>query len=216
MNTLDIIIIILLAITISIIIGLSIVNLIDKKINNVSVNIPPIVVPEQNVKLNVNGTVDGCLKICPKGRKNGTQKEQGKELGKELGIEHFIVSDAQDIHNYTSLIDEGMKESDEFEDKDNNGSADKEEKPKSPKVSPKHKIMTSCKKFNPDLIPLFLEDPLMRGYNYGNYSNYANPYQYNRLLSQATRGLNPKDNKQKNIPMSYNYGFKETPAMRMK
>ena len=76
--------------------------------------------------------------------------------------------------------------------------------------------MTSCGKFNPDLIPLSLEDPMMRGYNYGNYTDYATPTQYVRLLSQATRGLNPKDNQTKNIPKGSNYGFEQTPAMRMK
>lgn len=48
-SKLDIFIIILFVITVSIIIGLSVVNMIDKKISNISVNIPPLKVPKQTV-----------------------------------------------------------------------------------------------------------------------------------------------------------------------
>jgi len=50
-SKLDIAIIIVFVITLSILFGLSIVNVIDKKISNVSVNIPPIKVPKQNLTI---------------------------------------------------------------------------------------------------------------------------------------------------------------------
>ena len=45
--------IILFVITVSVIIGLSIVNVVDKKLSNVSINIPPVKIPETKIVVNI-------------------------------------------------------------------------------------------------------------------------------------------------------------------
>lgn len=66
-------------------------------------------------------------------------------------------------------------------------------------------------KYNKQIIPL--EDRLVRGYNYGDYSDTASPYKIDeRILSTATKGL---DGTVKYIPNGSNFAFHNTPAMRM-
>ena len=61
-----------------------------------------------------------------------------------------------------------------------------------------------------------LEDSAVRGANYMEYSDYIHPTKSNiRILSQNTKGLPPNETKYKNIPTGYNYGFHNTPAMRL-
>jgi len=68
--------------------------------------------------------------------------------------------------------------------------------------------------YKAQIIPI--EDHLVRGHNYGDYSNWVSPYNMEiRILSQATKGINPKNNKYKNLPTAINYAFHNTPAMRM-
>jgi hypothetical protein len=66
-------------------------------------------------------------------------------------------------------------------------------------------------RYNKQIIPL--EDRLVRGYNYGEYSNTTSPYKIDeRILSTATKGL---DGTVKYIPNGSNFAFHNTPAMRM-
>jgi hypothetical protein len=61
-----------------------------------------------------------------------------------------------------------------------------------------------------------LEDYAVRGANYADYSDSVIPTKLNvRILSQNTKGLPPSETKYKNIPVGYNYGFHNTPAMRL-
>ena len=61
-----------------------------------------------------------------------------------------------------------------------------------------------------------LEDYAVRGANYMEFSDYVHPTKSNiRILSQNTKGLPPKEMMYKNIPTGYNYGFHNTPAMRL-
>lgn len=66
-------------------------------------------------------------------------------------------------------------------------------------------------RYNKQVIPL--EDRLVRGYNYGDYSEAVSPYKIDdRILSTATKGLNGTI---KYIPNGANFAFHNTPAMRM-
>lgn len=68
--------------------------------------------------------------------------------------------------------------------------------------------------YKAQIIPL--EDYKVRGHNYMDYSNSAGAYSTDkRILSQSTKGLDPKDDILKHIPDGYNYAFHNTPAMRM-
>ena len=61
-----------------------------------------------------------------------------------------------------------------------------------------------------------LEDYAVRGSNYMEFSDYIHPTKSNiRILSQNTKGLPPKDVEYRNIPTGRNYGFHNTPSMRM-
>ena len=53
-NTFDILLLFVLAIVVSMIIGYNIVYIIDKKISNVNINIPPVYVPKPNVIVKIN------------------------------------------------------------------------------------------------------------------------------------------------------------------
>jgi hypothetical protein len=64
--------------------------------------------------------------------------------------------------------------------------------------------------------PIPLEDYVVRGANYMEYSDFPHPVKSNiRILSQNTKGLPPEQTKYKNVPSGYNYAFHNTPAMRM-
>lgn len=63
------------------------------------------------------------------------------------------------------------------------------------------------------IIPI--EDYMVKGYNYLEYTNTVNPYQLRdlKILSQNTKGLPPEQTKYQNIPSGWNYAFHNTPAM---
>lgn len=105
----DIFFIILFVIVISIIIGLNIVNVIDKKINNVSVNIPPINIPKTNIILTVDKKKTGEITI---GACSTTDTKNANIDNKE----HFIVSDAQQVPDYRDLKDEYLQKPNNFDD----------------------------------------------------------------------------------------------------
>ena len=61
-----------------------------------------------------------------------------------------------------------------------------------------------------------LEDYVVRGANYMEYTDFVHPTKLNvRLLSQNTKGLPPEQTKYRNIPTGINFAFHNTPAMRM-
>lgn len=112
-NKTDLFFIVLFIIVVSIIIGLNIVSLIDKKISNISVNIPPISVPKPEITILVKDNMDPNL-INVKynsNPKNDSEKEDKVEKEK---IENFIVSDAQEIGNYKELKEEYVRKPDNF------------------------------------------------------------------------------------------------------
>ena len=285
----DIFFIVLFVVVVSIIIGLNLVSVIDKKISNVSVNIPPIKVPKPIITVNIDKK-----KLCTAEYEPDVEVEYIKDKpvqkvlqeGKEkTKIEPFIVSDAQDIHNYKELRNKTLKQSNTYqkEDIDNplhqdtvdydDPKKDKEfamrimhdeilypdrtitRRPKAyvtdvdfgweaPKQITscanssigarygrgKHSLMPnqiSCDcankytaenyyktHFKKQVIPI--EDKKVRGYNYLDYATSIPPYAIDfRILSQATKGLNPKDDRLRNIPHGFNYAFHNTPAMSM-
>jgi hypothetical protein len=65
-------------------------------------------------------------------------------------------------------------------------------------------------------IPIIpLEDHMVLGANYMDYTNWVEPTKIDfRLLSQTTKGL-PENERHKSIPVGFSYGFHNTPAMRM-
>lgn len=100
MNITDMCFITLFITIVSVFIGLSVVNVIDKKISNVSVNIP-----KQNVVLSVNRLDGDKLSVCAcstDNKDNTDNKDKSKSNLKQ--IEAFTVSDAQDINKYNENI----------------------------------------------------------------------------------------------------------------
>lgn len=203
---------------------------------------------------------------------NDVNKKINEILNKE---ENFIVSDAQDIHNYKYLkemvehkkdnfnkdtlnnppvddkVDYDMKinnnefpiKIDEKKDKNSyisvvdfgwdspfpyvscsNDSIDSKyktgkEKVKPYKVScgfPKNVNSQNFYKNNYKAQSANLEDYLVRGANYANYSDYVHPSKSDFwILSQNTKGLPPDQTKYRNIPTGRNYAFYGSPSMRL-
>jgi hypothetical protein len=64
-------------------------------------------------------------------------------------------------------------------------------------------------------IVLPIEDTKVLGYNYDSFTNWVEPEKVDfRILSQTTKGL-PLSERYKSIPVGFNYGFHNTPAMSM-
>lgn len=311
-NKFDIFFVILFMIVVSIIIGLNIVALIDKKISDVSVNIPPIKIPKPLIILKINGIskkMDN-ISICQTDHTKNDKNDKDNKNNKN--IEGFIVADAHHINDYKKIRDKIIKEPDYFEDK----IGDKEKREQECYNECKHsdscktekckneslcqqkknddysiqlsypydriinkktnmhleqqkdklnkrlyvssadfgfeypKQFVSCsnasvsqkwgnckKRIVPSqlscdlpnkisgegyyrtrnkLYRIPLEDYQVRGYNYANYTNWVSPYKiHERILSQATKGLNPEEERFRNLPDGHNYAFHNTPAMRM-
>jgi hypothetical protein len=296
-SKLDIFFIILFIIVVSVIIGLNIVTVIDKKISNVSVNIPPIypqiTIPPPNIVLNIDKKITDLINISVENDNtevlNSTSKRSDTSNNNE-NIENFIVADANDFKRYDELKKNTLKKDNSFDtedldnpinervvdyDKDKKKDDDFtiqlnypdhtiEAKPKEYKpvrdnkayitaadfgfdpprqvvgcanssISQKwkggeHSLVAnriSCNKpnkltaenyyktqYKPIVIPM--EDVRVRGYNYAEYSNAVMPERSDiRILSQSTKGLNPKETKIQHLPDGFNYGFHNSPAMAM-
>ena len=292
-SKLDIFFIVLFVIVVSVIIGLNIVTVIDKKISNVSVNIPPIYpqvsVPPPNIVLNIDKKIKDQINISVESEEGNKNKEK-LSSSSDKNIENFIVADANDFKRYDELKKKTLKKDNSFdtEDLDNPTKEkvvdyDKEKKnnddytiqlnypdhttkakPKEYKpvkddkayisaadfgLDPPKQVVgcanssisqkwkggknslvanrISCNKpnkltaenyykthYKPIVIPM--EDVNVRGYNYAEYSNAVMPEKSDiRILSQSTKGLNPKDTKIQHLPDGFNYGFHNSPAMAM-
>lgn len=85
-NGTDCIYVLILIVTISCIIGLLIVFIIDKKISDVTINIPKMDVPQSNIVLKIDGEETGQIKVCARNKKI-KKDEKFKEL-----MEHFSPS----------------------------------------------------------------------------------------------------------------------------
>ena len=266
---LDTFFIILFIVVVSVIIGLNIVHVVDKKISDVSIN-----VPETKVYVNICEDSKGKIKVD---FKDGINKKN---------VENFIVSDAQDFHNYKDHRKKTEKEINIFnhekidipldkdkvdydKDKDDRdfytgiqydfrprkAKKDNDERKKKAYVSdvdfgwevPRQVVSCAnssisqqfktgkkslmpfqidCRRpnkltaenyykthYKAQIIPI--EDHLVRGHNYLNYTNWVEPTKIDyRILSQSTKGL-PNRESAKHIPVGWNYGFHNTPAMTM-
>ena len=126
MNTkTDLFFIILFIIVVSIIIGLNIIKLIDKKISSVSVNIP-----RPTIVLNVDKKLNGQISLCVDEKKtdsepsivvNNDKKIEPKlndNINKNSQIEKFIVADANEFARYKELREKILKKSGTFEVED--------------------------------------------------------------------------------------------------
>lgn len=267
MNKIDIIALILSVIITSIVLGLNIVSAIDKKINNISVNIPQIKLPDQNIVFHVNKDMEDNITICPSINKHENNASSNEK-------ETFIVADAQNFQEYddikkrndgelddheidnpeimnivdynaddyviqTSYNDEkkemgrnkdyyitpadfGFEGPQRFTSCANSSIAekwkfsDKSLMPNQIACGSPNKIQASDYwkiHYKPHVLPL--EDYKVRGYNYMDYSNKVQPYNIDfKILSQASKGIYPKDSRLRNIPTSSNYAFHDSPAMR--
>lgn len=126
-NLTDTFFIILFAIVVATIIGLNIVNVVDKKISNVSVNIPPINIPKQNIILSVDDKDQNKLSVCacdiPDQDRHQTQTEIKPNNSNLLPlnndnkdrVEGFIVHDAQDFHHYDENKEKTSKKPDNYD-----------------------------------------------------------------------------------------------------
>jgi hypothetical protein len=222
----DIFFFVLFITAIAIFMGLSIVSVIDKKINNVSINMPSI---QPKIILNVDKDKNGNIKISHKN--NNTISDN---------IEEFIVVDAQNIQNCdmkklnnldkenstdnlakqiattTLVIDKSVPSGAESINIYNSNlskpmfyGTDSDVLNNSDKIN-NHTYKTIH--FLGQTIPI--DDATTKGYNYWQYSDDINPnaIRYQRILSQNTKGLPPEDTRYKNIPVGWNYAFHNTPA----
>lgn len=98
MNSVDMFMLIIFIITISIIIGLNIVALIDKKIGNVSINIPPIKIP--NIIVNMDKDMKGDYSVSLQSPQNTSKQEH---FDSNLSIEPYQIDNTDKI-NYTSQV----------------------------------------------------------------------------------------------------------------
>lgn len=225
-SKLDIFFIILFIFAVSFTIGFSVINLIDKKISNVSINVPQC----PPVKIIVDDNMKDKIIIDDR--------------------EHFTVSDAQDVNNYPTLKEEALKydpnnapeikvvslpESNIYEAPkqernytcnsdfgfrapsqyvacSNASIADRFKYGSEPIIpnqiacgSPnKLTAENYWKTFDPRMIPM---DPMhVKGYNYAEFGEYPTPYEAGkmRILSTNTKGLPPEALKSKNIPVGVN------------
>jgi hypothetical protein len=235
----DIFIAVLFMITIAVIIGLNIVNVIDKKINNVSVN-----VPEPKLILNISKDDEDKISICACDKQKVVNKEENV-VGEEQ-IEKFTnVSDAQDTNNYKQIKEEILSDpnNNKFTDDDiltdadfghdsnyapnryvacANSSIGGRYKGGKKRIYPYRINCNNPNKltaenyyktfYNKFVIPI--EDYNIKGFNYLNYTSYPTPRQVNNLkiLSKNAKGV---PNNKKYIPEGYNYAFFNTPALPM-
>lgn len=233
----DIIISVLFMITIAVIIGLNIVNVIDKKINNVSVN-----VPEPKLILNISKDDQDKINICACDK----QEVKNQDQEQENNIEKFTnVSDAQDTNNYTKIKEEILSDpnNNKFTDENiltaadfghdssyapnryvscANSSIGGRYKGGKKRIYPYRVNCNNLNKltaenyyktfYNKFVIPI--EDYNIKGSNYQKYDAYPSPQQVNNLkiLSKNAKGVAIKT---KNIPEGYNYAFYNTPALAM-
>lgn len=233
----DIFFIILFIFAVSFTIGFSVINMIDKKISNVSINIPPLQSP--TITLSVSEQDKDKINIYTCNNK-----------------ENFTVSDAQDVNNYPELRQEALKydpnnapeikvvslpESKIYnppeEDRNyvcnsdfgfrapsqhvscsNASISDKFTYGKEPIIpnqiacgSPnKLTAENYYKTFDPRLIPM---DPMhVKGYNYMAFDQNPSPYIAStmRILSTNTKGLPSEALISKNIPVGHNAALPPT------
>ena len=214
-SKLDIIIIILFVITLSILFGLSVVNIIDKKISNVSVNIPPIKVPKQSVTIKlkcVNEKQIDSYYIKEEKEENNTNDDNNTNNTNNINIENF--GNVKKIENYDNVsidtidnIDKEIKEEiSETMYEPNVGKIQKEQKIEFVKCSnKKEKINSPIKKKVSRIGPY-----KMYASNYSNYNSYVSPYDINRTIvprsdEKIKKGL---------IPKGSNYSFSNSPALK--
>ncbi len=114
---LDTFFIIIFLVVSSIIIGLNVVSVVDKKLGNVSVNVPPIKIP--NIYVSVCEGSKGKINVYVSDKSSHTteKKPHNNTKNKEQETEPFIVADAQDIHNYDKLKEKTLQMSNNY-DKD--------------------------------------------------------------------------------------------------
>nr|QBK88772.1 MAG: hypothetical protein LCMiAC01_04540 [Mimivirus LCMiAC01] len=110
-NKTDIFFIVLFIIVITLIVGINISNLIDKKISDISVNIPKINIPKPVITLNISRDSKEMFMVCNENKENKdidlAKKQSVKKIDDNIDYnkekEKFTVADAQDIHNYDNL-----------------------------------------------------------------------------------------------------------------
>src|SRR3990172_11469620 len=117
MTSIDIIFLILFITVISVIIGLNIISVIDKKISNVSINIP-----DQKIVLNIEKDCKtGKLKISEPNSKNNVIFDINKDIKEE-----FIVDDIQHIKDTDKYLNQTLAVPDKFENNSTNNEPKKE------------------------------------------------------------------------------------------
>jgi len=115
-TTIDTFFIIIFLVVSSIIIGLNVVSVVDKKLGNVSVNVPPVKIPKTNIYVNVCEGSKGKIHVSISDNYDkGNQYDKSDK--QEQKQEPFIVADAQDIHNYDKLKQKTLQMSNDY-DKD--------------------------------------------------------------------------------------------------
>jgi hypothetical protein len=177
-NKLDIFFIFILVVSLSYIFGTNIVSLIDKKISNVSINIPPIEIPKSNVIVNVN-----CDKNKPE-----------VNIENSDNIEHFTVSETKcknksidNMHKY----EEPTKDNTMKKVPDDISSFNPAEIYKNFKVP-----------------EIYSNKYSIKAANYNSYSDNINPTNLGlKLLPSDNKNLYPKYAIIDKVPHAHNYSF---------
>ena len=104
-SKLDTFFICLLIVAISIIFGMNVLSLIDKKISNVSINIPPIAVPQPSIVVHIHKS-NGTIKTVSNGNAEDTNVNKNEHFAsvsnekdnlKNTHIEHIYDNDVSEI-----------------------------------------------------------------------------------------------------------------------
>lgn len=210
-NKLDIFIIIILVISVSFIFGMNIISLIDRKIKNVSINIPPINIPKPHVTVNVN---NGCNTPIDKQvtfENDYDIQINNKEESNNNVVEHFMSVGSDKSDDDTINNEDDNKDDNECVNK----SITDKHQYENPTESSDMIEQDDMASFNPSVIYKHYKAPIIyenkydiKGSNYNMFTNNISPQDLGvKLLPSDNEKLYPKYSKIDNIPYSYNYDF---------
>lgn len=124
-NKTDIIFIIIFIIIVTLLVGINISNLIDKKISDISVNLPKINIPKPQITLNITTDNKEKFIVCTETNNNKSPNKTEDDHNCNINqngdnVEKFTVPDAQNIY-YDKIKKQFMKEYNDVDFSDQEG-----------------------------------------------------------------------------------------------
>lgn len=236
----DFFFVIMFMVVVSVIIGLNIVSVVDKKIGNVSIKIPPIQVPRPQIVIKMSSNNDNPeIQVCSDGSCEKIQIE--KQKPKIPVVQKATITKATkaattttQIEGFASVAQENGKTIDYEDEQVDDHFEEKEQivveqKTNQDAISsegqfhrPRHQVQFGTGPIddpaefykNNQVWKMLLHDPIMRGSNYSEYSNFVTPNQIeNKITKEKQKGHEPGA-QGKNIPIGHNFAFNDSPAQK--